>query len=287
MAKSNSKAVLVDLGNKLSTFLKTDAGNTFAIGAVLADARNILDHGDWLPWLEGYGISETSGRRYLAAHKFKVALRELPFKDLWVGAKSAKLADLKLRASAVYQLAELLGMIPEAGLKLDDGTIVTVTTDDIKAVLIAARETWVGPKRLEAIIRGRHPEEVPAEQPTPEPEPADEADDVESEPDDVESEPTPRQPRAPKPETLAPRVTAQLSFSSYVLGLWDLCEEAPSTLKSSQLKLEQIERVIALLTEVAKLLTPTVVPLRPAGSVEIPIDDVKAAHAATEVEVRP
>ena len=162
MSKSNTKAVLASLGDKLSTYLKTDAGNTFAIAAVLADARNVLDHGDWLPWLEGYGISETSGRRYLAAHKFKLAMRELPFKDLWVGAKSAKLADLKLRASAVYQLAELLEMIPEAGLKLDDGTVVTVTTDDIKAVLIAARDTWIGPKRLEAIVRERHPDEVPA-----------------------------------------------------------------------------------------------------------------------------
>ena len=44
--------------------------------------------------------------------------------------------------------------------------------------------------------------------------------------------------------------------------------------------------MIVLLTEVAKLLTPTVVPLRPASSVEIPIDEVKAAHeAAAEAEV--
>ena len=279
MAKSNSKAVLVDLGNKLSTYLKTDAGNTFAIGAVLADARNVLDHGDWLPWLEGYGISETSGRRYLAAHKFKLALRELPFKDLWVGAKSAKLADLKLRASAVYQLAELLEMIPDAGLKLDDGTVVTVTTDDIKAVLIAARDTWIGPKRLEAIVRERHPDEVPA---TAEPSaPADETGEQTGEDEDTgEGEPTPRQPRTPKPEIeLPPRVTAQLRLASYVDGLWDLCEQEPSTLKSSQLKLEQVERVIVLLTEVAKLLTPTVVPLRPAGSVEIPVETEAAAEA--------
>ena len=283
MSKSNTKAVLASLGDKLSTYLKTDAGNTFAIGAVLADARDVLDHGDWLPWLEGYGISETSGRRYLAAHKFKLALRERPFQGLWIGAKSAKLADLKLRASAIYQLAELLEMIPEAGLKLDDGTVVTVTTDDIKAVLMAARDAWIGPKRLEAIIRDRHPDEVPtAPDDTTTAPLAHETDDVESEPDDVESEPTPRQPRAPKSETVAPRVTAQLSFSSYVMGLWDLREELPSTLKSSQIKLEQVERVIVLLTEVAKLLTPTVVPLRPASSVEIPIEDVKAAHEAME-----
>ena len=116
---TNSQAALADLGARLRTCLKADAGNTFAIAAVLADARNILDHGDWLPWLETYGISETSGRRYLAAHKFKLALRDKPFEDLWVGGKSAKLADLKLRASAIYQLATLLELIPEAGLKFE------------------------------------------------------------------------------------------------------------------------------------------------------------------------
>ena len=233
MAKSNSKVVLAGLGDKLVAYLKTDAKNIFAIGAILADARNVLDHGDWLPWLEGYGISETSGRRYLAAHKFKLAMPEKPFADLWVGAKSAKLADLKLRASAVYQLAELLEMIPEAGLKLDDGAVITVTTDDIKAVLMAARDTWIGPKRLEAIVRERHPDEVPTAaadttttrrrrtKPKTKTKPA-------------RSEPTPRQPRAPKSETeLPPRVTAQLKLASYVDGLWDLRERAPA--RSSRL----------------------------------------------------
>ena len=79
-------------------------------------------------------------------------------------------------------------------------------------------------------------------------------------------------------------MTDRLSFNSWVEGLWGLREHPASTFRTTSIKLEQHEQVIGLLTEVAKLLTPTVVPLRAAGSVEIPVADVKAAHEATELE---
>jgi hypothetical protein len=290
MAKSNSQTRLAALADQLRDCLKADAKNIYTYGAILTEANRILEHGQWGPWLEDFGISEASARNYMAAHKFKLAVQS------WPMFKSAKFADLKLRPSAIYMLAGLLDEISTLGRKDgttdfacagDDSHFFAIGIPDIEAVLVAAKNAWVGPKRLEAILYERHPEAYKEDNPEPVTTTIDTAPADETEETDEDPEVTPRQPRAPKSETVAPRVTAQLSFSSYVLGLWDLCEEAPSTLKSPQLKLEQIERVIALLTEVAKLLTPTVVPLRPAGSVEIPIDDVKAAHAATEVEVRP
>ena len=93
----------------------------------------------------------------------------------------------------------------------------------------------------------------------------------------------PPKPPASTPE-LPKRVTDLLSFDSWVQGLWGLHEQPTSTFRTTSIKLEQMEQVIELLTEVAKLLTPTVVPLRAVGNVEIPAADVKAAHEATELE---
>jgi hypothetical protein len=152
--------------------------------------------------------------------------------------------------------------------------MVAVDIEDIEAVLAAAKDAWVGPKVLTAIMHERHPlDESVADTDTM-------AGDTG---DTGELDDKPPKPPASTPE-LPKRVTDLLSFDSWVEGLWGLHEQPASTFRTTSIKLEQMEQVIELLTEVAKLLTPTVVPLVAAGSVKIPVADVKAAHEAMELE---
>ena len=163
-----------------------------------------------------------------------------------------------------------------------DGAIVTVTTDDIKAVLMAARDTWIGPKRLEAIIRGRHPDEVPAvEQPTPEPV----AEIAQDEDDDEAGETdTPRQPRMPKSETKPPKQAVDMvSFASWVEAIWRMRDDTePHTLRNAPIKREQIEEAIAFLQAVAELLPATVVPFRGSADTELSPQQVTERMEALE-----
>lgn len=273
MAKfSNSEARLKVLAADLKECLKADVRNVYTMGAILTEANRVLEHGNWGPWLDDFGISEKSSRNYMAAHKFKLAISQM------AAFKSVKFTDLKLRPSAVYLLAEML----ETKVFQNDEGMVAVEIEDIGAVLTAAKDAWVGPKVLAAIMHERHPTSFAP--------PADESvgdAGTDTMPDDTgeagELDDKPLKPPASIPE-LSKRVTDLLSFTSWVEGLWGLREQPASTFRTTSIKLEQIERVIELLTDVAKLLTPTVVPLRTAGSVEIPVADVKAAHEATELE---
>lgn len=277
--KSNSLAMLADLAGKLRTCLKAEAVNIYAIGKLLTDAHKIIEHGKWLPWLEDFGINERSARNYLLVHKFKLSVAQLE------AFKSARVSDLKLRPTVIYELARLLSELKatnhstmhEYEDSAVDGCIaVDITLGDVEAVLLAAKDSWVGPVRLDAILRERHPTVRPAEQP---------ADDTAAEASEDEeagdeSESTPRRPRARKPEPeLPPRLTAQLKLSSYVDGIWDLCEEAPGSLTSSNLELEKVERVIEVLKAVLQIIRAR---HTRNGSVEIPIDEVKSAHEAME-----
>ncbi len=267
---SNSEARLKVLAAELKECLKADVRNVYTMGAILTEANRVSEHGKWGPWLDDFGISEKSSRNYMAAHKFKLAVSQM------AAFKSVKFTDLKLRPSTVYLLAEML----ETKVFQDDDGMVAVDIEDIEAVLAVAKDAWVGPKRLTAIVHERHPANFAlAAAPT-----VDEPNDTGDTADGTDAgESTPRKPARAEPE-LPPRVTTLLKFTSYLDGLWDLRQEPPGTFRTTSIKLEQLQQVIALLTEVAKLLPPTVVPLRAAGSVEIPVADVEAAHEATELE---
>ena len=86
---------LADIESVLASKLHGERTNVIDIGHLLIEAkRKIKEHGgQWLPWLEKhFGKSERSARNYMAAAEY------------WE-AKSATVADLKLRPSALYWLA--------------------------------------------------------------------------------------------------------------------------------------------------------------------------------------
>ena len=107
-------------------------------------AKKEVGHGEFLPWLEKeFSLSEKSAQRYMAAHKFMTTVAAPLL-------KSDKLADLRVRPSALYELTEMHSR-------------GAITQADIEAVLKEAAKNWVGGKRLEEILKSRHPVETTPE----------------------------------------------------------------------------------------------------------------------------
>jgi hypothetical protein len=246
---TNSQTVLANLTNKLRSCLAVDAMNVYAIGKILVDAHKVLEHGEWLPWVEDFGISEQSARNYKAAHRFKVTIQS------WDIFKSTKFGDLKLRNTVIYELSEWLSNLPNH-VATTHGTLLgsyEVNLADIEAVLVAAKDAWIGTKRLEAILRERHP--LPAVEDTSSVLPVEETGEEVHEEDDTEPN-SERMPRVPKSEAEPPKQAVDmLSFASWVEGIWRMRDDtAPHTLRNAPIKREQIEGAIAFLQAVAELL---------------------------------
>src|SRR5215469_14881048 len=68
-----------------------ERGNAFAIGALLTEAREDAEHGEWSTWLESeFDWSEDTARNYMAAHR--------------LGEQFRTVRDLPLPMRAVYRL---------------------------------------------------------------------------------------------------------------------------------------------------------------------------------------
>ena len=135
-----------------------EAKNSVQIGRLLSRLRGEVEHGQWLPLLEReFSLSDRTARNYMGAFGFmtKVAADTL---------KSEKFSDLKLRPTALYLLASMYGGVDDFEFDqpaefLDDERVIEVLPDDIAVILKEAKERWVGPTRLKAILRERHPPE--------------------------------------------------------------------------------------------------------------------------------
>jgi hypothetical protein len=111
------KRDLALITTELHVAMHREVADIIAIGGLLIEARQHLEHGEWLPWLEeNFGSSARTATNYMAA----AAL-----------AKSATISDLKLRPSALYMLG--------AASPGDD-----LYTPEAKAAIFQAAETrWI------------------------------------------------------------------------------------------------------------------------------------------------
>jgi hypothetical protein len=65
-------------------------GNLVEIGRLLITCKNLVGHGNWLPWLRReFARSERTARNYIAVHEY-------------FGTKSANIADLSIDLTSLY-----------------------------------------------------------------------------------------------------------------------------------------------------------------------------------------
>jgi hypothetical protein len=88
-----SAAFLIERASVIRALGKRVARDILEIGRLLAECKEHVGHGEWLPWLKReFGWSDRTARRFMEVHKMALA-------------KSDKLSDLPIDASALYLLA--------------------------------------------------------------------------------------------------------------------------------------------------------------------------------------
>jgi len=135
---------LAEIAGELHVIFKRGTADVIQVGRLLLQAKKELGHGRFLPWFKKeFSLSDKSAERYMAAHKFMTTVAA-PLR------KSDKMSNLKLRPSAIYELAEMHSR-------------GTVTEADIVTILNEAAKNWVGSERLQEILKSRHPAEAAPE----------------------------------------------------------------------------------------------------------------------------
>jgi hypothetical protein len=206
-----------------------DRANVFTVGALLMEAKDACDHGQWGPWLEEeFEWSQDTAENYMrvtrVAAKFrkfrnlkvpKVILYEVAGKKdealqaTMIEALAERATKATLKATEAYQIIELVqlrhehGDLPEAALwALNNLPILTPWTDAAAAALKDQKpDTEEGTAAIVQAAQREYEAAHPPESVEPEPEPEAEDDKAEAEPstDDepehadegVETEPPP------------------------------------------------------------------------------------------------
>ena len=89
------KRAIEAIADDLAAALKREASDVVAIGGLLIEAQDQLDHGQWLPWLEAnFGSSIRTADNYMNAARLT--------------AKLESVSNLKLRPTALYLLGSKL-----------------------------------------------------------------------------------------------------------------------------------------------------------------------------------
>jgi hypothetical protein len=160
------------ISEQLQAVMKREAGDIIAIGDLLLEAKDQLDHGEWLPWLKNnFGSSTTTAENYMAAAR--------------LAAQIPNVVNLKLRPTALYLL----------GGEVNDPTGF-YNRKAIKAILKTAETEWVNEDRAFKIALTLQPPMPPVDDVETETATAEQT--VQSEIDDILEGPPPELPPAPE-----------------------------------------------------------------------------------------
>ena len=81
-----------DITGELHVALRRETGDILTVGSLLAEAKDKIPHGEWLPWLKNeFSMSERSAQQYVKAANY--------------AAKYELGADLKLSPSALFLIS--------------------------------------------------------------------------------------------------------------------------------------------------------------------------------------
>jgi hypothetical protein len=128
------------IAKELHAAVKRETTDIIAIGDLLIEANEQLDHGEWLPWLEeNFGSSISTASNYMKAARFAAIFPTV--------------VNLKLRPTALYQLGDDFDLEPD----LRDFDRKT-----INAILREAQTKWVNADRVREIAEALKPKPEPA-----------------------------------------------------------------------------------------------------------------------------
>jgi hypothetical protein len=171
---NTSGRTLAVITDELRRVLQSGTADSIEIGRLLSEAKDQLDHGQWLPWLQQeFGYSARTAQNYMRAHKF--------------AGKYENVSDLKLTSTALYRLVDTS--------RRRRARTSIYTAEAIAAIIAEAKEKRVGTARAYEIAMSlrRQAEAQPTGEGAPAPKP------------DSEPDPTPTLQPAPPPRQPAPR----------------------------------------------------------------------------------
>ena len=120
-----------------------ERGNAFAIGALLTEARENAEYGEWSTWLESeFDWSEDTARNYMAAHR--------------LGEQFRTVRDLPLPMRAVYRLGNDFEP-DDAGLPIVIEALTTATKGKSKVISVAEADDVIDMTLLR-IEHGNYPD---------------------------------------------------------------------------------------------------------------------------------
>jgi Protein of unknown function (DUF3102) len=270
------RRTIEDVQEDLSHALQRKTSGMLRIGRLLNEAKELVEHGDWGPWLQRHtALGERTARNYMAAAK-------------WVASKTATVADFEpqlghLSPKAIYLLAsrklsaEVVERVLDAAetqrRHLNEEDVKEIAKHGAKAAILkeikkaeAEAEAEAKTARLaEAKAAGFETVEAWDAAIEAERETADkaeraawEAEQAEAERERAEAEAIldggtdPDLPPTPEPAVASPEAFHTATFEKAIDSLRSVMTKPLSTFTSVKISPSDIEQITAFLQEVAK-----------------------------------
>jgi Protein of unknown function (DUF3102) len=252
---SNAQRTLADVELDLSDALRCKTGGMLEIGRLLNEAKDLVEHGQWLSWLRRYtALTSRSAQRYMKAASWADARKS----------DTVSLFDLQhLSPKAIYALAsgkyddEVVELVLSAAATAQRHLNETDVSDIAKRGAMAAILKEIeADQKAEAEAREADRVEQQAAQDARRAEW--EAQQAEAERERAEAEaildggPDPGLPQAPEPIEASAEAFHVTTFENAIDRLRSVMTKPLSTFASVKISPSDIEQITAFLQEVAK-----------------------------------
>jgi len=234
MSKQKKAArCLVSIVSEMRTTLRDDVANIIKRGELLREAKDQLEHGQWLPWLEdNFDMGERSAQRAMLVAEF--------------AAKYDRLTDLNLTKGALYALAS--GEYPA-------NVIQAVIARGVSELPASSGHSLFTESTLDDINAELNPEPVGDEEPDEQDEDDQEAEEQsedEAEAEDILDGPPPDLPPSAEPPRPADFTLAQ--FDKAVKSLAELHTKSVRKFIGSAHSGDELKKIADFLCAVAAAL---------------------------------
>jgi hypothetical protein len=148
MKRRSQKTELDRIGERLRIILARETENIVAAGGLMVEARDHLERGQWMPWIENFGVSHDTALNYIAAAHFAI-------KHLATESDNTELRTVRIKAARFVAPTILYDLANDK-----------YTEEDTAAIVAAIRECRerIDIKRADAICEALLAAELAAEE---------------------------------------------------------------------------------------------------------------------------